>query len=108
MANAIYPKYKEALLNGSANTNMSSGTVKVALVDTGTYTYSSAHEFLSSLTGQVGTDQTLTTKTFTNGTFDADNATWTAVVAAQLAEIEAERVKRRRKRDLEAILILAA
>lgn len=79
MANAIYPKYKEALLNGSANTNMSSGTVKVALVDTGTYTYSSAHEFLSSLTGRVGTDQTLGTKTFTNGTFDADNATWTAV-----------------------------
>lgn len=79
MANAIYPKYKEALLNGSANTNMSSGAVKVALVDTGTYTYSSAHEFLSSLTGRVGTDQTLGTKTFTNGTFDADNATWTAV-----------------------------
>ncbi len=38
MANAIYPKYKEALLNGSANTNMSSGTVKISLVDTGTYT----------------------------------------------------------------------
>lgn len=79
MANAIYPKYKEALLNGSANTNMSSGTVKVALVDTGTYTYSSAHEFLSSLTGTVGTAQTLGTKTFTNGTFDAANSTWTAV-----------------------------
>ena len=79
MANAIYPKYKEALLNGSANTNMSSGTVKVALVDTGTYTYSSAHEFLSSLTGRVGTDQTLGTKTFTNGTFDAADSTWTAV-----------------------------
>ena len=54
MANAIYPKYKEALLNGSANTNMSSGTVKVALVDTGTYTYSATHEFLSSLSGRVG------------------------------------------------------
>jgi hypothetical protein len=79
MANAIYPKYKEALLNGSSNTNMSSGTVKIALVDTGTYTYSSAHEFLSSLSGRVGTDQTLGTKTFTNGTFDAADASWTAV-----------------------------
>jgi hypothetical protein len=79
MANAIYPKYKEALLNGSSNTNMSSGTVKVALVDTGTYTYSAAHEFLSSLSGRVGTDQTLGTKTFTNGTFDAANPSWTAV-----------------------------
>ena len=82
MANAIYPKYKEALLNGSANTNMSSGTVKIALVDTGTYTYSAAHEFLSSLTGRVGTDQTLGTKTFTNGTFDAADPSWTAVSGA--------------------------
>lgn len=79
MANAIYPLYKQALLNGSANTNMSSGTVKVALVDTGTYTYSASHEFLTSLTGRVGTDQTIGTKTFTNGVFDGDNVTWTAV-----------------------------
>ena len=82
MANAIYPKYKEALLNGSANTNMSSGTVKVALVDTGTYTYSATHEFLSSLSGRVGTDATLGTKAFTNGTFDAANSTYTAVSGA--------------------------
>ena len=45
MANAIYPKYKEALLNGGANTDMSAGTVKVALVDTGVYTYNAAHDF---------------------------------------------------------------
>ena len=82
MANAIYPKYKEALLTGAANTNMSSGTVKVALVDTGTYTYSAAHEFLSSLTGRVGTDQTLGTKTFTNGVFDAANSVYNAVSGA--------------------------
>ena len=79
MANAIYPKYKEALLNGSANTNMSSGTVRIALVDTGTYTYSAAHEFQSSLSGTVGTAPTLGTKTFTNGAFDCANPTWTAV-----------------------------
>ncbi len=79
MANAIYPKYKEALLSGGANTNMSSGTVRVALVDTGTYTYSAAHEFLSSLSGRVGTDQTLTSKTFTNGTFDAADSVFPSV-----------------------------
>lgn len=79
MANAIYPKYKEALLNGSANTDMSAGTVKAALVDTGTYTYSAAHEFLSSLTGVVGTAVTLGTKTFTDGTFDSANPTWSSV-----------------------------
>lgn len=79
MANAIYPKYKEALISGSANISLSSGTVKIALVDTGVYTYSAAHEFLTSLTGTVGTAPTLGTKTVTNGVFDAADPTWTAV-----------------------------
>ena len=82
MANAIYPKYKEAILQSAANSNLSSGTVKVALVDTGTYTYSSAHEFLSSLTGRVGTDQTIGSKTLTNGVFDGADVTYTAVSGA--------------------------
>lgn len=79
MANAIYPLFKQAVLSGGANHDMSAGTVKVALVDTGTYTYSAAHGFLTSLTGRVGTDQTLTSKTFTNGVFDAANSTFPAV-----------------------------
>lgn len=82
MANAIYPKYKEAILQSAANSNMSTGTVKVALVDTGTYTYSSAHEFYSSVSGVVGTPQTINTKTFLNGVFDGDNVTFTAVSGA--------------------------
>jgi hypothetical protein len=79
MANAIYPKYKEALISGSANISLSSGTVKVALVDTAVYTYSAAHEFLTSLTGTVGTAPALGSKTVTNGVFDAADPTWTAV-----------------------------
>jgi len=79
MANALYPKYKEGILQSAANTDMSSGTVKVALVDTGTYTYSAAHQFYSSVTGVVGTPQTIGTKTFTNGVFDGDNVTFTSV-----------------------------
>jgi hypothetical protein len=84
MANAIYPKFKEAILQAAANTDMSGGTVKVALVDTGTYTYSSAHQFLSSLSGVVGTAQTLGSKTFTNGLFDAADSTFTAVSGASV------------------------
>lgn len=83
MANAIYPKYKEAIIQNSANSSLT-GTVKVALVDTGTYTYSAAHEFLSSLTGRVGTDQTIGTKTYTNGVFDGADVTWTAVSGASV------------------------
>lgn len=81
MANAIYPKFKEAILQAAANSSLT-GTVKVALVDTGTYTYSATHEFQSSLSGVVGTAQTLTTKTFVNGVFDADDVTFTAVSGA--------------------------
>jgi hypothetical protein len=82
MANAIYPKYKEALLNNSANSAITgSGTtgLYVALVDTGTYTYSSAHEFYSSLSGVVGTDQEITTPTLTNGVVDGGDVTFSAV-----------------------------
>jgi hypothetical protein len=82
MANAIYPKYKEALLDGLANIDVNDGTVKVALVDTGTYTYSGAHEFLTSLSGVVGTAQTIGTTTVTDGVFDGDNVTYTAVSGA--------------------------
>lgn len=79
MANAIYPKYKQALLGGDTNISLSSGTVKVALVDTGTYTYSAAHQFFSDLSGVVGTPGTIANKTITNGLFDGDDVTFSAV-----------------------------
>ncbi|MFN5801733.1 MAG: hypothetical protein ACK44V_02675 [Burkholderiales bacterium] len=79
MPNAIYPKFKEALWLQSANSNANTGTVRVALVDTGVYTYSAAHEFLTSLTGVVGTAQTVGSKTFTDGVFGGANVTYTAV-----------------------------
>lgn len=82
MANAIYPKYKEAIIQSSVNSSLT-GTVKVALVDTGTYTYSATHEFLTSLTGVVGTAQTIgATKSYTNGVFDGGDVTFTAVSGA--------------------------
>lgn len=78
MASAIYPKAKESMLQGALN--MSSGTVKVAMV-TSAYTYSSAHQYYSSVSGVVGTPGTLTTKTFINGAFSADNLTFTNVAS---------------------------
>jgi len=78
MANALYPKWKESLIQLTANNSLT-GTVKAALVDTGTYTYSAAHQFLSSLSGVVGTAATLGTKSYTNGVFDAADVTYTAV-----------------------------
>ncbi len=88
MANAVYPKFKQSLFteadtNKSLNQTGTNGTF-VALVDTGTYTYSASHQFYSSLSGIVGTDQEITTPTVTNGTFDGDDVTFTAVSGASV------------------------
>jgi hypothetical protein len=81
MANALYPKYKEAAL--TAGVNLSTDTIKVALVDTGTYTYSAAHQYYSSVSAAVvGTPQTLGSKTVTDGVFDAADVTFPAVTGA--------------------------
>jgi hypothetical protein len=86
MANSLYPLYVQELLQGSANTALNgSGTtgVYVALVDTGTYTFSAAHQFYSSLSGIVGTDQEIgATKTYTNGIFDGADVTFPSVTGA--------------------------
>lgn len=79
MANAIYPLYKQSLLDGDSNIDLNDGTVKVALVDTGTYTYSASHQFLSDLSGVVGTAQTIGSTTVTNGLFDGADVTFTSV-----------------------------
>lgn len=78
MANAIYPKWKEGLMQASANTALT-GTLKAALVDAGTYTYSASHQFYSSVSGVQGTPVALANKTYTNGVLDADDLTWTSV-----------------------------
>lgn len=87
MANAIYPKYKEALLGGAANSALTgSGTTGlfVALVDTGTYTYNAAHQFYSDLSGVVGTDQEVTSPTLTNGVVDGGDVTFPTVSGASV------------------------
>lgn len=87
MANAIYPKYKEAIIGGGTNVDLLAGTVKVALVDTGTYTYSAAHQFLTSLTGVVGTAQTIpATKTVTDGLFKTTGTNTFTGVSGNSAE----------------------
>lgn len=78
MASAIYPAFKQALLNGSVD--LTTATVRAVLIDTGTYTYNSAHDFYNDLSGVVGTESAaLASKTITNGVFDAADISFTAV-----------------------------
>jgi activator of HSP90 ATPase len=88
MANAIYPLYKQALLSAGANSSLDQDDTTngpfVALVDAGTYSYSSGHDFYNDLSGVVGTDQRIATPTVSAGVFDGDNVTFTAVSGASV------------------------
>lgn len=77
MASVVYPKGKEAFLSGDID--IPTDTIKAALIDTGTYTYSAAHDFYDDVSGVVGTPQTLASKTVANGTFDAADITFSSV-----------------------------
>ncbi len=84
MASALYPKFKESCLSQNPSVDMDTDTIKVALVNTSTdYTYSSAHQYKSSVTSYSGTtDQTLGSKTVTDGVFDAADATFSSVAVS--------------------------
>lgn len=86
MSNNVYPKFKQSLLDADANVSLNENTtddgVYVALVDTGTYTYSAAHQFYSDLSGIVGTPVRIGNTTIVNGLLDGDNVTVSAVSGA--------------------------
>lgn len=80
MANALYPTFKEYLLDHSNNTDLNSNNVKVVLVDLADYTYSSAHNFLDDVAAgaRVATSGNLASKTIASGVFDSADPTFTA------------------------------
>ena len=80
MANTLYDAGREAFLNGDID--WTNDTIKIALVDTGTYTFSQTHDFYNDVSGVVGTPQTLASKTSTAGVADAADVTFTAVSGA--------------------------
>jgi hypothetical protein len=85
MANAIYPIYKQNLLAATAVASLNQNTATdgpfCLLVDTGTYTYNTAHDFRDDITAGmvVGTEQRVINPTIVAGLFDGDNVTYTAV-----------------------------
>ena len=81
MANQLYTKAKQSLLGGELN--LSSNVVTIALVDTDVYTFSASHQFRSSIpnTAVVATAN-LTSKTITDGVFDAADAEFPFVTGA--------------------------
>jgi len=85
MANTLYPKFKEALLQGQIN--MLTDTIKAMLVKTG-YTYNASHQYVSDVsTYDNGRSSALTNKSVTNGIFDADDIQITAISATQVIAV---------------------
>ncbi len=88
MASVFYPKGKElalGLLCGSGT--KPTGTLKAALVDTGTYTYSASHQYYSSISGVVGTPAAIASPTYTNGTLDGNDVTISSVTGSTVEAI---------------------
>ena len=91
MANALFDNYKEIMLtpDGTAGGEVDLGptgdTIKVALIDTDTVDPDVAvHDFYDDISAAVvGTPVALANKTITDGTFDADDVTFTAVAGAE-------------------------
>ena len=81
MANAIYPEFKERLLDPTTDVlDLITNDIRVVLIDLADYTYSAAHEFLSDVAAAAREEVSaaLTTKTVANGVFDSDNPVFTA------------------------------
>jgi hypothetical protein len=87
MANALYPKTKAKLLR--AQLDLQSVNMKAVLLDQATYTYSAAHEFVSSLSGIVARSGLLTGKAvnMTTGAFDSDDPTAQAVSGSNIYRV---------------------
>jgi hypothetical protein len=81
VANAIYPEWKEMLLDLTSGADLNSGNVKAVLVDGADYTYSAAHDFLDDVPSgaRVATSGNLASKTIASGVFDSADFTFTAV-----------------------------
>lgn len=80
MADAMYHNYREEALKGLRAVNTE--TIKVMAVTAG-YTFSASHSSVNAIAGanRVHTSGALTNKTTTDGIFDADDVTFTAVAA---------------------------
>lgn len=79
MADAMYDLARQKFLRGELA--WQTNTFKARLIDTGQYTYSSAHTSVNNLAGVIATSSALTTKTTTNGYADCDDITFTAVAS---------------------------
>lgn len=78
MANAVYPKFKQAALSGQVD--LISSAVKAVLIDLADYVWSASHEFLSDIPAVAREEisPALGSKTVTDGVFTSASTSWAA------------------------------
>lgn len=79
MANALYPKFKQALLNKEHNIDTDS--IIMSLQRASTYTYSASHTSKTDLGTLVASSSALANTSITDGVFDSDDFSWSSVSA---------------------------
>jgi len=73
MADAIYPKYKDALLTGSSDVSLVGSNVVVSFIDTDLQFFSSSDEYYSDLdANSIIGEASLSNTTVESGIFDAE------------------------------------
>lgn len=90
MANKVYPKYKAACMGGGADTNLLIGNVKAVMIDTGAYTYSDTHEFLSDIPAgaRIAISGSLASKAVSAlAAFSSANCRWDGVTGASIEAV---------------------
>jgi hypothetical protein len=84
MANVLYNKYKQGLLNKEHD--MDTDIIKATLIDSGAYTFGAAHYAYGTdvpAGAKIAVSPQLTSPTIVDGVFDTADFTWTAVTGAQ-------------------------
>ncbi len=81
MANALYPRFKQACI--AKEVNLGSDIIKATLIDSADYTYGAAHSTYADATvpavAKVAVSGQLTSPTVADGVFDTADFTWTSV-----------------------------
>lgn len=87
MANSLYDKGREKF--ASAQINWLTDDIRVVLVDTGAYTFSQTHEFLSDVpvAARISSVVALSGKALVSGACDANDVTFPAVSGATIEAI---------------------
>jgi hypothetical protein len=80
MATALYPKFKQAMLDG-LSPGLDTADIRAILIDAADYTYDTAHDFLDDVAGaaRVAVSSTLGSVTITDGVLKTAAFAFTAV-----------------------------